>query len=70
MADKPSSLHEWKIVTQNTRQVQQTGKDEPDVRDCKAQDECPNHAEDELQVPVDNVCTHVRGKYSRRKLEY
>ena len=44
--------------------------DGPDIGNSESQDECPNHAEDELQVPVDNVCTHVRGKYSRRELEY
>lgn len=27
----------------------------PDVRDSKAQDECPNHAQDELEIPIDDI---------------
>lgn len=46
--------------------------DRPNVRDGEPENEGPDHAEDELEVPVDNVCSRVkyvlesRGRWVRR----
>lgn len=34
----------------------------PDVCDSKTQNECPNHAKNKLQVPIDDVCDIGRDK--------
>ena len=55
------------LRTSHSTQMKQVRDNGPDVRNSEPKNEGPDHAEDELQVPVDNVCSPLRNERKHKK---